>query len=57
METTYSNLTQQYQALEAEMLNTPKSNSHRRSLLVAQMKEVMKLIKTQPVHESVNTTK
>jgi hypothetical protein len=52
METTYFELTQQYQALEAEMLNTPKSNSHRRSLLVAQMKEVMKLIKTQPIHES-----
>jgi hypothetical protein len=45
METTYSNLTQQYPALEAEMLATPKSNSHRRSLLVAQMKEIMKLIK------------
>jgi hypothetical protein len=39
------NLTQQYQALEAEMLATPKSNSHRRSLLVAQMKEIMKQIK------------
>jgi hypothetical protein len=46
METTSSN---RYKELEAQMLATPKHNSHKRSLLIAQMKEEMKRIKLENI--------
>ena len=50
-ENTTTTLSQQYRAKEAEMLNTPKHNSHKRTRLVLEMKELNRQIKNEITHE------